>query len=157
MSSSRKPQKEKTYWCSCSKCHGGKAVSKGTFYGHGNSVKRTSQGFSERTRDLILSLPETSKATRARRPRKPHTNRVASAGGDSPEGSITAARSDSVRLRLDSQYMRLKLTKSVSRVLGLMQKILNSTRRTKKCSRTLVLGAHMSPSPSPPPALYPLL
>lgn len=108
MSSSRRSPKEQTHWCSCNRCHG-KAVSKTTFYAHGNSVKRTPHSISERTRDLILSLPPSSKAPRTRRPRKRRAEGAVSADEDPPEGSRRVAQSDPVRIGLDTLYMRLKL------------------------------------------------
>jgi hypothetical protein len=96
MSSSQKPLKEKTHWCSCARCHGRKAVSMSTFYNHGNSVKRTPQSISERTKDLIRSLPQTSKTPRTRRPRKRRAEEALPADGDPAEGSKRVNRSDSV-------------------------------------------------------------
>jgi len=101
--------KEGTHWCSCDRCHGGQRVSKSTFYAHGNSVKRTSQLISERTRDLILSLPQTSKAPRTRRQRKRRAEEVGTGDGDLAEGS---RRAESVCTQLDAPYMRLELNDS---------------------------------------------
>ena len=110
MSSSRDPPKEKTHWCSCDRCHGGKRVSRATYYNHGNSVKRSSQSFSQQTVDLILSLPQTSKSPRTRRPRKRRAEEAVSADEDPLEGSKRATRSDSVCVGSDTQCMRLGLS-----------------------------------------------
>ncbi|KAF9649485.1 hypothetical protein BDM02DRAFT_3260337 [Thelephora ganbajun] len=93
--SSRKPPKEKTHLCRWDKCHG-KAVSKSTFYAHGNSVKKTASSLSQRTRDLILSLPQTSAPPRTRNPRIRRTKGSVSTDGDPPHSSERVAQSDSI-------------------------------------------------------------
>ncbi|KAF9786719.1 hypothetical protein BJ322DRAFT_668726 [Thelephora terrestris] len=61
------PPKEKDYYCHCDRCNGGKAVAKSTFYRHGGRLKRK---LSQRTKDRILSLPDTPPPIRRRRTRR---------------------------------------------------------------------------------------
>ena len=97
--SSPMPTEQAGYYCRCDRCHGGKKVSKRTFYVHGNRLKRK---LSQRTQDRILSLPDLTPKIRRRRSRRRNGRlRRSSTDGVPSLVSKRVSRSGSVRMRLD--------------------------------------------------------
>ena len=82
VSTSRKPPKAKTHLCHYRKCNG-KSVCQSIWYAYGGSVKQTRGSISERTKDVIQSLPQTSPIPRVRKPRKRRAEEAAPTDGDS--------------------------------------------------------------------------
>jgi hypothetical protein len=119
------------YACRCDRCDG-KVVSKTTFYNHGNRIRRK---LSQRTKDRILRLPETSTAPRTRRPwnRRSNRHRSTSSDGDPTRLSNRAeARSHSVRMIIDISVYASKSNKYMFKMFPWVLGVLRTVARLQE-------------------------